>query len=279
MPVNCTSRRAFYSILILLHRTVFMEYASEFFGTMILVIFGTGANCQAILGSSKEVAAFSSGDWSSLSLGWATAVALGVWVSGGHVNPAVTIAFATWRDFPWRKVPGYIVAQLLGGVVGAAITYGTYSHAIDIVEGGAGIRTLKTAGLFGTLPASYLPAANAFFAEFLATAMFLFGIMMFTDPKNKTCLPSPALPGGLFVLVLGIATALGMQTGFAINPARDLGPRMLTAMVGYGSEVFTARNHYWIWCPIVATICGAQAGTLAYDLFLFKGDEGVVQKL
>ncbi|TFK39522.1 aquaporin-like protein [Crucibulum laeve] len=249
-----------------------MEYAAEFFGTMVLVIFGIGANCQVILGSSPS-------NWTSLSLGWAAAVSLGVWVSGGHINPAVTLALATWRTFPWRKVPGYILSQLLGGIVGAAIVYGIYAHAIDLFEGGTGLRTMKTAGLFGTVPASYLPPATAFFAEFLATAMLLFGVLAFTDPNNKSHLPPPVLPGGIFVLVLGIAACLGMQTGFALNPARDLGPRMLTAMVGYGGQVFTVRNHYWIWCPVIATICGAQMGTLAYDLFLHKGDGGLINKL
>ncbi|TFK39580.1 aquaporin-like protein [Crucibulum laeve] len=256
-----------------------MEYTSEFFGTLVLIILGTGTSCQVFLGSSSEVTALPRGDWSSIGLGWAMAVALGVWASGGHINPAVTIALATWRDFPWRKVPGYIAAQLFGGFVGAAIIYGTYSHAINIVEGGVGIRTLKTAGLFSTFPVPYLSTANAFFSEFLATAMLLFGIMMFTDSKSKTCLPSPAFPVGLFFLVFAISAGLGMQTGFATNPARDLGPRILTAMVGYGDKVFTTRDHYWIWCPIIATICGAQVGTLAYDLFLFKGDEGVIQML
>ncbi|KAF8998106.1 aquaporin-like protein [Cyathus striatus] len=232
---------------------------------MILVIFGTGANCQVVLSGSTNVVASPAGDWASLSMGWATAVAIGVWVSGGHVNPAVTLAQATWRSFPWRKVPGYILFQLLGGLVGAAITYGNYVHAIDAFEGGA--RTLKTAGLFGTFPLSYMTPASSFFAEFLGTSMLVLGALALSDPKRNP-IPSCLLPVGIWMLVLGIATALGMQTGFALNPARDLGPRILTAMVGYGSQVFTANRYYWIWTPILAPILAAQVSTVVYDLFL-----------
>jgi aquaglyceroporin related protein len=93
-------------------------------------------------------------DYVSLNFGWAIGVALGVLVSGGisggHINPAVTLAFATWRNFPWKKVPMYITAQVMGGLVGAAIVYANYFHAIDIFEGGRGVRTLSTAGLFST---------------------------------------------------------------------------------------------------------------------------------
>ena len=93
-------------------------------------------------------------DYLSINFGWAVGTALGVWVSsgisGGHINPAVTIALATFRDFPWRKVPSYIFAQLMGGLCGAGIVYANYIHAIDIFEGGRNVRTLATAGLFST---------------------------------------------------------------------------------------------------------------------------------
>ncbi|KAF8998104.1 aquaporin-like protein [Cyathus striatus] len=247
------------------------EYAGEFFGTMVLVIIGNGANCQVLLGSDSRT-------WTSLSFAWATAVAMGVWISGGgHVNPAVTIAFSTWRSFPWRKVPGYVVAQLLGAIVGAAIVYATYFHAIDIVEGGHGVRTMKTAGLFGTFPVGYLTSVSCFFSEFLNTAILLFGILALTDTSRNT-MPAGLLPIGVWILVYGIGAALGIQTGFALNPARDLGPRILTAMVGYGGQVFSTRHQYWIWTPIIATILGALAGTTVYDLFLYNGHESLANK-
>jgi aquaglyceroporin related protein len=255
-----------------------MEYAGEFFGTMTLVIFGIGANCQAKLSNSSNVAPSPAGNWTSLSFGWATGIAMGLWISpGGHINPAVTLAFAVWRGFSWKKVPGYIFSQLLGALVGAAIVYGNYIHAIDQFEGGAGIRTMKTAALFGTVPAPWMTAVSCFFAEFLATAMFVTGILALLDEKNAV--PPGLIPVGAFILVYGIAACLGFETGFAINPARDLGPRILTSMVGYGGQVYTMRSQYWIWCPVIATILGGQVATFIYDAFLFSETEGLVQKI
>ncbi|KAF8159904.1 aquaporin-like protein [Crassisporium funariophilum] len=258
-----------------------MEYAAEFWGTMILVIFGCGANCQFHLGSDPNISPTPQGNYTTDALGWAAGLAFGVWVSAGHINPAVTLAFAVWRGFPWRKVPGYILAQLLGGIVGAAIVYGNYKRAIDIFEGGANVRTLKSAGFFGTVPLTYATNITCFFNEFIGTALLLMGLMALTDKKNK--LKTGLVPLGLFILMIGISTALGMQTGFAINPARDLGPRILTAMVGYGGQVFTLRQrvsfHYWAYSPLFGCIMGAQFGALFYDLLLFTGDESIVNKL
>ncbi|KAF7292860.1 putative aquaporin 4 [Mycena indigotica] len=258
------------------YRQIIREAAAEFTGVAILVIFGTGATCQVVLSTLPAVASSQRGDYLSISLGWGIGIAMGVWISagisGGHINPAVTLALATWRGFPWRKVPVYIFSQILGGVVGAALTYGNYVHAIDTFEGGRNIRTLKTAGLFATYALDYMTQAACFFSEFLATAILMILILAATDKHNAPP-PSGLLPLVLFILVVGIGSSLGMETGFAINPARDFGPRLLTSMVGYGSAVYSFRNQYWLWCPIIATILGAQAGALYYDIFLFNGPE------
>ncbi|KIJ47799.1 hypothetical protein M422DRAFT_45555 [Sphaerobolus stellatus SS14] len=254
------------------------EAAAEFIGTMILVIFGNGVNCQVVLSRNPGVASFPQGDYLAISFGWGVGIALGVWISGGisggHINPAVTLTMATLRRFPWKKVPIYMMSQLLGALTGAAIVYGTYFHAIDIVEGGK--RTVPgTAGLFATYAAHYLTSVSAFFDEFLGTALLVMVILAVTDKSNLA--PRPyLLPIALMWTLMGISTAFGLQTGFAINPARDLGPRLLTAMVGYGREVFTFRNQYWIWCPIMAPFLGGIAGGLVYDAFLFTGPESVV---
>ncbi|KAF5362485.1 hypothetical protein D9756_002715 [Leucocoprinus leucothites] len=259
-------------------RSALSEYAGEFLGTMALCIIGIGVNCQVILSNNPLVAALPAGNWTSLSLGWGAAIAIGVWISGGgHINPAVTLAFAAWRGFSWKKVPGYIVAQMLGALVGSAIIYGNYVHAIDIYEGGRGIRTMKTAGAFGTFPAPFMTAASAFFSEFLGSAMLLFGILVMTDKKNAV--PAWFVPVGLFITLFGIGAGLGFETGFALNPARDLGPRILTAMVGYGGQVFSTRNQYWLWCPIIAGCLGAQVATLVYDLFIYEGTDSVIYKM
>lgn len=143
----------------------------------------------------------------------------------------VTIALATWRDFPWRKVPAYIFAQVMGGLAGAALVYANYYHAINIFEGGSGVRTLNTAGLFSTYAVSmtnldivcpyltnirlqldYLSNVSCFFSEVLATAVLLIVVLAIGDKRN--CPPPAGLaPLVLFLLILGIGASLGMQTG------------------------------------------------------------------
>ncbi|KAJ7677426.1 putative aquaporin 4 [Mycena rosella] len=266
------------------YRLMMREYVAEFLGVCILIIFGTGVDCQVVLSSVTGVASSQKGSYLSINIGWAVGTAMGVWVSGGisggHINPAVTIALATYRGFPWKKVPGYIAAQVLGGLVGAALVYANYYHAISIFEGGDDVRTLATAGLFSTYALDYMTAVSAFFSEFLATAVLVVVVLAIGDRKN--CPPPAGLaPLVLFVLILGIGACLGMETGYAINPARDLGPRILTAMVGYGSQVFTFRKSltpHRLWCPVISPILGAQAGAIFYDAFIYLGDESPFNK-
>ncbi|KAL1748185.1 aquaporin-like protein [Schizophyllum fasciatum] len=261
-------------------RAMLHEYAAEFFGVMILVIFGCGVNCQAVLSSNTNASSAPKGDFGSITIAWGVGLAFGGWISGcGHINPAVTIALATWRRFPWYKVPGFIICQLFGGLIGAAIVYANYFHAIDIYEGGRGVRTLATAGLFGTYGTDYMTNVSCFFSEFIGTAMLMLGILSVLDPRNRV--PKCLIPIALFFFLAGITAALGWETSFAVNPARDLGPRLLTSMVGYGGQVYSYRNQYWIWCPIIATVLGAQVATILYDTFLYKdgGDSVICRRL
>jgi len=166
----------------------------------------------------------------------------------------------------------------MGGLCGAGVIYANYIHAIDIVEGGRGIRTVPgTAGLFATYALDYMTPVSAFFDEFLGAAILLVVICAITDKRNG---PPPAglVPLALFIAILGIGQAFGMQTGYAINPARDFGPRLLTSMVGYGKAVYTFRNQYWLWCPIIAPILGGIAGVFLYDLFFFTGIESILNR-
>ncbi|KAJ6610467.1 aquaporin-like protein [Mycena sp. CBHHK59/15] len=263
------------------YRQTIREAAAEFTGVMILIIFGTGVDCQVVLSSVTAVASSQKGSYLSINFGWAIGTALGVWVSagisGGHINPAVTLALAVWRGFPWKKVPVYIFSQVMGGLVGAALVYANYIHAIDLFEGGRHVRTLSTASLFSTYALPYMTNVSCFFSEFLATAVLLIVVLATTDPHNSP--PPPGLlPLVLFILILGHGVSLGMETGYAMNPARDLGPRLLTSMVGYGSQVYTFRSQYWLWCPVIATFLGAQIGTIFYDVFLFNGPESRVNR-
>ncbi|PCH34310.1 aquaporin [Wolfiporia cocos MD-104 SS10] len=249
---------------------------------MILTVFGCGTDCQVILSANSKISPTAKGDYLSLTTGWAVGTALGVWFaggsSGGHINPAITLAMAAFRDFPWRQVPMYIIAQLLGALCGAAIVYANYLHAIDIYEGGRHTRTIEgTAYLFSTYALDYMTNVSCFFDEVISSAALMLIVCALTD-KNNGPPPSGLVPLALFLALLGIGTALGMQTRYAINPARDLGPRILTAMVGYGEQVFTYRNQYWLWCPIIGPIVGAVLGTLIYDAFIFTGGESVLNK-
>jgi len=254
------------------------EFTAEFMGVMLLVIFGTGVDLQVVLSASTNVQSFQRGDYLSINFGWAVGTAIGIWVSsgfsGGHINPAVTIALAVFRKFPWKKVPVYIVAQVLGGFCGALLTYANYTHALDAFEG-VGVRSVPgTASLFSTYAAAYETNAAAFFDEFLGTVVLLIAVLALTDTKNGP--PPPGLvPLAIFFLILGIGASLGMNTGYAINPARDLGPRLATAIF-YGRAVWTFRNQYWLWCPILGPILGALTGSAIYDAFFFTGAESIL---
>ncbi|KAF9530616.1 aquaporin-like protein [Crepidotus variabilis] len=244
---------------------------AEFLGVAIFVAIGAGSNCQAFARSLR--AGGVPGDVLSTNLGWAIGLALGVWttagISGGHVNPAITLALATWRGFPWKKVPVYIFAQLLGGVVGTGLAYAQYIHIIDQAEGGRQFRTLKTAGLFPTFPLDYMTAVSSFFSEFLGAAILAFIIMATTDQHNAAP-PLHLLPIVIFLVLLGLGLAFGIQTSFSFNPARDFGPRLFLTMAGYGGKLYTTANHYWIWGGILAPIAGAQVAVGLYDLCLLK---------
>jgi len=252
------------------------EPAAEFLGTMVLIILGIGVDCQTGLSNSTNVAPpFLRNSELSTNLGWAGAVAMGVFIASvagaGHCNPALTLGLATWRGFPWRKVPGYIAAQTFGAFVGTAIVYGNNVRAVDAFEGGKGIRTMTTAAFFSSYPLDYMSNAGCFFTEFIATCVIFIGLLAIVDKRiGQTAVGF--VPMMLFVLVLSVGTGLGLQTNYAVNPARDLGSRMLAALVGYGSQVFSFRGQYWLWCPMIATILGAQVGGLIYDACLFTGE-------
>ncbi|TFY80758.1 hypothetical protein EWM64_g3254 [Hericium alpestre] len=245
------------------------EPAAEMLGTMILVIFGNGVDCQSVLGADTRVSATPKGDYLSLNFGWAIGASLGVWVSGGvtggHINPAVTICLAVFRDFPWWKVPIYILAQIIGAWIGAMLIYANYFHAINIVEGGHGARTTPgTASLFATY-------------AFIATFALVLVVFAVTDQRNGP--PPPGMvPLVIFIVILGVGVAFGMQTGYAVNPARDLGPRIMTAMMGYGKAVFDFRSQYWLWCPILASISGGLVGAFVYDALIFTGSESILNR-
>lgn len=171
--------------------------------------------------------------------------------SGGHLNPAVTFANCLYRGHPWRKLPIYALAQTLGAMTGAAIIYGNYRSAIDMYEGGPGIRTVTgpnaTAGVFCTYPAPFMTRTGMFFSEFIASSVLQLVIFALTDANNLSGGNLTMLPLWLFFLIFGVGATLGWETGYAINLARDFGPRLVTYMIGYGHEVWSAGGYYfWV---------------------------------
>merc|ERR1711939_287888 len=251
------------------------EPFSEFFGVFILILFGDGVVAQVILSN------FERGDYQSISWGWGLGVMLGVYasgISGAHINPAVTFANCIFRRFPWRKFPVYAIAQVLGAMCAAAVVYGNYKSAIDTFEGGAGIRTVPgysenaSAGIFCTYPAPFMSNVGQFFSEFIASALLMFLIYALKDDANLGA--GKLTPLGLFFVIFGIGQCWGWETGYAINLARDTGPRLVSYMVGYGPEVWRAGNYYF-WVPMVAPFCGCTFGGFLYDLLLFTGESPI----
>ncbi|MPY87097.1 MAG: MIP family channel protein [Luteitalea sp.] len=243
------------------------EAAAEFLGTFILIIFGLGVVAQKVLSAETF------GSSLSIHLAWGLAVMLGVYVaagvSGAHINPAVTLALAVRRGFPWRKVGPYWLAQLLGAFAASVVVYVTYAEALDHFDGGIRqvIGPLRTAGIWATYPQDFVSAfPGGFIDQVVGTALLMIGVLAATDDRNRA--PHPGLaPIIIGLVVVAIGMCFGFNTGYAINPARDFGPRLFTAMAGWGGEVFTAGNDWW-WVPIVAPSIGAVAGAYIYDLFV-----------
>ena len=216
-------------------------------GTFILICFGDGVVAMAVAAlnqSGRGTAIFdASGDWLIIGWGWGFAVAFGVYVAGGvsgaHINPAVTLAFAARRGFPWRKVPGYIAAQLLGAFLGAALVYVVYKGAIDsyeranhITRGAA--NSVPTYSIFATFPAKYLGnLIGTFIDQVVGTAFLVAFVFAVVDAVNQPVRANLA-PLVIGFIVVAIGLSFGANAGYAINPARDFGPRLFAWIAGWG---------------------------------------------
>lgn len=229
-------------------------FLAELIGTMLLVLLGDGVVAGVVLKQSKS----ENGGWIVITFGWALAVTFAVFtagqVSGAHLNPAVTIALAVSGNFPWANVNEYILAQMIGGFVGAGLVYLHYlPHRAKTDDPAAKL------GVFCTAPAVRHTWSNLV-SEFLGTFVLLFGLMAiganrFADGLN------PMVVGAL---ILAIGISLGGTTGYAINPARDLGPRIAHALLPIPGKGDSDWNYAWI--PVLGPILGGIAGVLVYGL-------------
>ena len=247
------------------------NYTAEFFGTMLLIIFGSGTVANVSLHKSKG----KDSGWIVVATGWGLGVAMAVYavgrVSGAHINPAVTVGLASVGAFPWSMVPGYLLSQLLGAIAGAVTVWLTYLKHWE----GTDDPDAKLA-VFATAPAIRSCGAN-FATEVIGTAVLLFGVLAIGD--NAQQLQDPAgldlsvvYSGGIQPLLVGILVwtiglSLGGPTGYAINPARDLGPRIAHFLLPIPGK----RDSDWrySWVPVAAPIVGGVLGASLYTLIGF----------
>jgi glycerol uptake facilitator protein len=265
------------------------ECLAEFLGTFVLISFGCGVVAMAVAalpgsGRTEGPTTFflGAGDWLLITWGWAMAVILGIYVAGGvsgaHINPAVTLAFAVRRKFPWVKVVPYWVSQVLGALAGAALVYAVYHDAIntfdDAMKGPkTGGHTLASFSIFATFPAPYFHGGiwGPLIDQVVGTAFLVMLVVAIIDLRN-TAVKANLGPLVIGFVVAAIGMSFGANAGYAINPARDLGPRLFTWMEGWQSLAFPgslsgAFSAYW-WIPIVGPLVGGVIGVLVYDLFI-----------
>src|SRR3954451_12118367 len=262
------------------------ELLAEFLGCVCLIAFGDGSVAMAVAalpGSGRAQTPttifLAAGDWLLITWGWAFAVAFAVWVAGGvsgaHINPAVTLAFAIRRKFPWAKVLPYWGAQIVGCFVGAALVYLVYHDAIDAYNlaahtpKGSG-QALASYSIFATFPAPYFDGsiAGPLVDQIVGTAFLLLFVVAVIDLRNT------AVQANLGPLIIGLAVAAigmsyGANAGYAINPARDFGPRLFAYFAGWGDVALpgTVPGAFsgYFWIPIVGPLIGGVVGILIYD--------------
>src|SRR5512140_113672 len=253
------------------------QLIGEVFGTFILILLGDGVVANVGLAPRLGAGAY---NWNTITIGWAFAVIVAVYVSAGvsgaHLNPAVTIALAAKRGFPWGKVLPYVIAQIVGAFLGALGVYLVYMDGLR----GAGMPNVWCTGpgsvfgqaFWGTAQASGVASTggysflNAFIAEIFGTAVLMWGILASGDSKNTGLMHNmgPFLVGGT---VLAVGLSLGGPSGYAINPARDFGPRLFGTLVGTQG---LWDNGYWL-IPLIVPLIGGAAAMFCYDWFVTRG--------
>ena len=248
------------------------ELVAEVFGTFILILLGDGVVANVGLAPRLAAPAY---NWNTITLGWAFAVIVAVYVAGGvsgaHINPAVTIALAVKRGFPWSKVGPYVVAQLIGAFLGALGVYLVYMEGLQA----AGMPNVWSTGPGSVFGASFWGGAgaastgaysllNASIAEFFGTMVLLWGVLASGDDKNMG-LKNNMGPFLVGFTVLAVGLSLGGPSGYSINPARDLGPRIFGALVGT-KGLFTGL--YWLIPPVLVPAISGAIGIYFYDWFI-----------
>jgi glycerol uptake facilitator protein len=247
------------------------ELAAEFAGTMILILIGVGVVAQVVAGGL--------GNHDSIAWAWGLGVILGVYtagrISGAHLNPAVTLALAVFGGFSWRKVAPYAFAQTLGAFIAALLVRWNYTEVLAKLDPG---HTVKSQFIFSTMPGNgALPVSlwGGFRDQIIGTAILLFLILAVTDMRNSSPLGNMA-PVVVGLIVVAIGMAWGTDAGYAINPARDFGPRLASYFTGYGTAFRDQYGDLYFWVPIVAPLIGGVIGAGLYKALIGRflpGDE------
>lgn len=239
------------------------ELAAEFAGTFILILIGVGVVAQVVAGGL--------GDHDSIAWAWGFGVILGVYtagkLTGGHLNPAVTVAFAVFDHFPWRKVLPYSIAQTLGAFAAALIVRWNYTEVLAKFDPG---HTIKSQSIFSTLPGNGTAPVSEWGAlrdQVIGTAILLFLVLAVTDARNIAAGANLA-PVIVGFIVVAIGMAWGTDAGYAINPARDLGPRLAEFFTGYGGAFRDQYGNLYFWVPIVGPLVGGVLGAWLYRMLV-----------
>jgi glycerol uptake facilitator protein len=244
-------------------------YVAEAIGTALLILLGNGVVANVVLVRTKG----NSSGWIVITFGWAMAVMVGAYTaapfSGAHLNPALTLSLASIGLFPWAQVPGYIAAQMTGAFLGSVAVCLAYLPHWSLTPDGP-----SKLACFSTAPAVRMPAAN-FVTEFIGTFVLVFGILAVPSSRNMVIGSGPGvLSAGFFgiylvaLIVLSIGLSLGGPTGYAINPARDLGPRIAHAILPIPGKGPSDWGYAWI--PVAGPCCGGVAAAVAYSAFFPK---------
>jgi glycerol uptake facilitator protein len=236
------------------------EMLAEFAGTAILILFGVGVVAQVVAGQN--------GGDDSIHWAWGLGVTFGIYVAGrttgAHLNPAVTLALAVFKGFEWRKVVPYVVAQFLGAFVAALLIRWVYADAIATVDPET---TSATQGIFSTLPGEGVSIGTAFLDQIVGTAILVFLIFAITEVR-ATAPGANLAPLIIGLVVVGIGMAWGSNAGYAINPARDFGPRLASLLTGYSDAMKTPGGDLYFWVPIVGPVIGGLIGGGMYKVLV-----------
>jgi glycerol uptake facilitator protein len=248
------------------NRRLLAELIAEAFGTFVLIAFGTGVVAMVVLFGRGVPGEIVNGGFTNITFAWGLGVTMAIYltarISGAHLNPAVTVALAVFRGFSWAKVLPYCAAQTLGAFFAAALVYMNYRPAFMRNDPDLS----QTAGVFTTFPTfADIPMAG-FFDQVIGTALLLLLIFALSDERNLAPPPfvGPLLVG-LVVVVIGMS--FGGMHGYAINPARDFGPRLFTVIAGFRNNGLTDGSNQFL-VPIVAPLIGGLLGAGAYDLLI-----------